>query len=327
MSPWDVARRSDRAAARQRSRPGPPVEWRDGVHLTGTPIWCDARRRRDVCFVSSADRVGRVGHGQLIGTPLTLALLGAGAGHLGVPLRQRFTLGTVRLELLPSGRGAGAAMLYAELGDARVLYAGAIRTRGAGELADVRACDALVVAAPVAGALPGLDDVVARVIAWLRARLAERVRPVLVVDSVLDGLEVAARLARDGIAFAGSPSLRDAAQHARKLATLPAIRARGTEPCALIRVDGDRARIAAPIATALVSPRALDAPAGVDAVFAWPFVADRKQLLAWIDQTGARDVFVTGAHADAIAAAIGARARSLGPPRQMTLFPREATSS
>ena len=33
-----------------------PVTWRDGVHLTGTPIWCDARRRRDVCFVSSASR-------------------------------------------------------------------------------------------------------------------------------------------------------------------------------------------------------------------------------------------------------------------------------
>jgi len=54
-----------------------PVTWRDGVHLTGTPIWCDARRRRDICFVSSADRVGRTGHGQLIGTPITLALLAA----------------------------------------------------------------------------------------------------------------------------------------------------------------------------------------------------------------------------------------------------------
>ena len=59
------------------ARPVAPVSWRDGVHLTGTPIWCDARRRRDVCFVSSADRVGRAGHGQLIGTPITLALVGA----------------------------------------------------------------------------------------------------------------------------------------------------------------------------------------------------------------------------------------------------------
>jgi len=79
-------------ARRPREAPTPPVTWRDGVHLTGTPIWCDARRRRDVCFVSSADRVGRTGHGQLIGTAITLAMLGArAAGHLAVPLRQRFT--------------------------------------------------------------------------------------------------------------------------------------------------------------------------------------------------------------------------------------------
>ena len=79
------------------------------MHLTGTPIWCDARRRRDVCFVSSSERVGRAGHGQLIATPITLALLGAEVGHLAVPVHRPFTLGTTRLSLIPSGRGLGAA--------------------------------------------------------------------------------------------------------------------------------------------------------------------------------------------------------------------------
>ena len=102
-------------ARRPRAASIAPVTWRDGVHLTGTPIWCDARRRRDICFVSSADRVGRTGHGQLIGSPTTLALLSAkGDGHLAVPLRQRFTLGTLRLELIPSGRGLGAAALHVD---------------------------------------------------------------------------------------------------------------------------------------------------------------------------------------------------------------------
>src|SRR5262249_60854032 len=98
-------------------------------------VWGRARRRRDVCFLSSADRVGRAGHGQLIGTAITLALLdAAGHGHLGVPLRQRFTLGTVRLELIPSGRGFGAAALHADIAGKAVLYAGAVRAspRGLG---------------------------------------------------------------------------------------------------------------------------------------------------------------------------------------------------
>ncbi|MBA3454766.1 MAG: hypothetical protein H0T42_16890, partial [Deltaproteobacteria bacterium] len=56
------------------------------------------------------------------------------------------------------------------------------------------------------------------------------------------------------------------------------------------------------------------------ATFAWPFVASRTQLLAWIEQTRAREIFVTGACADPIAQTLGARARVIGPPRQMALF-------
>jgi len=120
-------------ARSSRAAPAAPVTWRDGVHLTGTPIWCDARRRRDVCFVSSADRVPRGGHGQLIATPTTLALVGtsADAGHLGVPLRRPFTLGTLRLELIPSGRCLGAAALHVDARGRTALYAGPVRTADA----------------------------------------------------------------------------------------------------------------------------------------------------------------------------------------------------
>src|SRR4051812_1616684 len=102
-----------------RRRPRPAVascvSWRDGVHLAGTAIWCDARRTRAVCFASSADARERPGHGQLIATAETLALLGASGGaHLAVPWRRPFTLGTVRLELAPSGHGRGGAALAVE---------------------------------------------------------------------------------------------------------------------------------------------------------------------------------------------------------------------
>ena len=48
------------------------------------------------------------------------------------------------------------------------------------------------------------------------------------------------------------------------------------------------------------------------------------QLLAWIEQTHARDIFVTGACAETIIAKLGPRARMLGPPHQMVLFPQAA---
>jgi hypothetical protein len=301
------------------------VTWRDGVHLTNTPIWCDARRRRDVCFVSSADRVGRAGHGQLVATPLTLALLGAsGGGHLGVPLHQRFTLGTVRLELIASGRGPGAASLHVDLGGKTVLYAGAVRP----DEAEVRASDAVVVAAPYGEPrhrFPALAKVKAETLAWTRAQLATGHRPLLFVDTVLDGLEIAAALAAEGIATAAGRAIRDAALRAGNQLATP-----GKEPRAVVWLDGDRAgalRALAGknVATALVSARAVDDGVDTtDAAFAWPNAADRKQLLAWIESTRARDVFVTGACAESIVAALGSRARMLGPPHQMSLFPREA---
>jgi hypothetical protein len=288
------------------------------VHLTGTPIWCDARRRRDVCFVSSADRVGRAGHGQLIGTPITLALIGAKqAGHLAVPLHRPFTLGTLRLELIPSGRGLGAAALHVDLGSRSVLYAGAVRT-SAGE---VRACDAVVVDAPVG--LPhhrfeSVDVVLEQLVAWVTSRQTAGALPILLVDNVLDGFEVAARFAASGFEVAATRSLREAAALVADAPKLVAVPPRAQVPARMIvmRVEPDKIKLAN-TAMAVVSARAVDAP---QQGFAWPFVAGRDQLLAWIEQTRAKDVFVTGACADAIAKAVGARARVLGPPQQMALF-------
>jgi hypothetical protein len=112
---------------------------------------------------------------------------------------------------------------------------------------------------------------------------------------------------------------------------IPAIAAPGREPRAIVWLDADRASLAKslgdrPSTTALISARALAGATGHDAEFAWASAADHAQLLGWIEATSARDVFVTGAGAEAIVATLGARARVIGPPQQMPLFPHEARS-
>ncbi|HET9992498.1 MAG TPA: hypothetical protein VFQ65_28390 [Kofleriaceae bacterium] len=320
-------------APRLPARSQAPVTWRDGVHLTGTPIWCDARRRRDVCFVSAADRVTAAEHGQLIATPITLALVapraggGAGAGHLAVPWRRPFTLGTLRLELLPSGRGLGAAALHVDSRGRTVLYAGPVRTTADRDAAEVRTSDAVVVAAPFGEphhAFAAIDDIAGELVTWARGQLASGITPVAVVDSALDGLEVAAKLG-DQLPLAGSRALRDAAQRLANLETLPELRAPGKDLRLLVRVASDRAALPPKSSSALVSGRVLDGHAGFATGFAWPFAAGRVQLLAWIEQTRAKDIFVTGACAETIVAALGKRARVLGPPHQMTLSLGEAS--
>ena len=269
------------------------------MHLTGTPIWCDARRRRDVCFVSSADRVG-AGHGQLIATPQTLALIGA-KDQLAAPVRRPFTLGTLRLELIPSGRGIGAAALHVDAGDHSVLYAGPIRTTAQPSLegADVRAADAVVVAMPLADEveLPALPQAAEQLAAWVRGEQA----PVIAVENAIDGLEIATWLASLGVQVAGTRAMREASLRAGMNELAPKAEV-------LIKIEGERVKLPADHAL-----RRVDATT-------WPFVASDRELLAWIEQTRAKQVFVTGAGAERIVASLGPRARLLGPPRQMSLF-------
>ncbi len=133
------------------------------------------------------------------------------------------------------------------------------------------------------------------------------------------------RLAALGVPLAGSRALRDAAQRLEHLETLPEIKTSGKEPRLLVRVATDKLTPPVNAISALVSGRAVDGHAGFAAGFAWPFAAGRAQLLAWIEQTKSKDIYVTGACAEAIVAALGKRARLLGPPHQMSLSLGEAS--
>jgi putative mRNA 3-end processing factor len=318
-----------------------PVTWRDGVHVAGTPIWCDARRARDVCFVSAADQIGRVGHGQLIATLATLAQLGAappgGAAHLAAPYRRPFTLGTVRLELVPSGHALGAAALWVDAAGHRVLYAGAVCPGGGAGLAEpaeLRSCDTLVVAAPYGAPgdrFPARAEAAAAWLDFARETAAAGALAVALVSSPAKGLDVAAQAAAAGLAVGAHRAIHHATRRleAAGLAA-PSVRRGPPRAGALVWLVRDRARLDAALAgrparIALVSGAATDpeavAAAGAGHGVAWSNAADRDELLGFIADSGAPRVYLTGRCADAIAAALGDRARVLAPPHQMALFP------
>jgi hypothetical protein len=73
-------------------------------------------------------------------------------------------------------------------------------------------------------------------------------------------------------------------------------------------------------ATALLSGRPIGDSQATETHFPWTHAADRPSLLAWIEATRAKEIFVTGTAADAIVKALGDKAKYLGPPQQMSLF-------
>jgi hypothetical protein len=312
------------------------VAWRDGIHLVGSSIWCDARRARAVCFASQAT-IGagqRPGHGQMIATAETLALLGAaGDAHLAVPLRRPFTLGTVRLELLASGHGRGGAGLSADVDGRRVVYTGAINPAGGGrgEPAELRPCDTLVVVAPWGAPhhrFPPPAEATRQVIAACVARAADDVVVVALVDDAVAGLELAALLHGHGLAVAGHRSIVLGANRLIEAGLdAPPVRRAVARQRVLVWPLADRARLPAtlrglPTAMVLASGLATepDVAATADVAIAWSLAGDRDALLGVVRSSNATDVVLIGPGAEPLAAAIGGRARVLGPPRQMPLF-------
>jgi hypothetical protein len=324
------------------------VTWRDGAHIQGTPIWCDARRARDVCFVSRADAIPAARHGQLVGTAPTLALAAGGRAAEGassllpVPCGRPFTLGTRRLELVPTGGVVGGAGLLVDVDGRRVFYAGAVCPRGVGlgGAAEVRRCDALVLAAvhgaarfdPAAAAAAAVDFAV--------TAAAAGATPVLLVASASRGLDVAAALAAAGLAARAHREIHHAARRLAALdrpPPLPALRRpaprRGAAAgealiwmarrrAALAELALERPRIA--LVSGAASDPAAVAAAGAEVGFAWSSHADRDDLIGYIEAAGAGSVFLTGRSAEPLAAALdgaaGRTVRPLGPPHQMDLF-------
>lgn len=187
----------------------PLLAWRGGVHVLNTRVWCDALRLRDpgaVCFVSSAQiRIAAEAPGTILCTERTLrlrkALLGETPGALLSPMGRPFSLGTLRLELFPSGALPGAAALWLRLPSGRcVVHAGALGPAGAAlaEPVQVRPADALVVHAPLAAladALPSREEALAAVRAALVRGREAGALTVLLADTLTTAPELLHALA------------------------------------------------------------------------------------------------------------------------------------
>ncbi len=321
--------------------------WRDGVHICDTPIWCDARRAQEVCFVSAPHAVAQTRHGQLIGTATTLSLLPSGQDGTGpesrlpIPYDRPFTLGTRRLELLRSGHAIGSASLSITVDGQRILYAGAVCPAGSGlsDPADCRPCDALIIAADYGDpryVLPPRSQALEETLAFARDVIARGGVPVLLLSSPPKALDVLAELGAADIPAVGHRAFARAAQRLRASGVvIPPLRRARSAPsagAALLWPASARGRLDAvqlPKASrvALVSGAAArdDAIAAIraDAGFAWSNQADFQDLVGYVEGAGAERVYTTGACARRFAEAVarpGRPAVPLAPPEQLALF-------
>ena len=212
---------------------------RAGLHLSGTALWMDARRKSELCFVSHAhtDHIAR--HERVIATSATLRFmehrLGKVKNALPVPYNRPFELGPLMLELLPAGHVLGSAQLRVVMGDGtRVAYTGDLSLSPSltAEPAQIAECDVLVTESTFGHpryAFPPRDKVFDRLAEWCRAAQAKGLVPVVLGYALGKSQEAAAQLAQRGFSLCAHASIHAICELYGELGTpLPVRRFDGT---------------------------------------------------------------------------------------------------
>ncbi len=98
----------------------------DGLHLVDSILWLDAQANGELSFLSAPDLQSNPKVPQVIATAETVRILEAfrrKPNALVCQYNRPFSIGRLRMELLPSGCVLGGASLYVEIDGGRLLYA------------------------------------------------------------------------------------------------------------------------------------------------------------------------------------------------------------
>jgi putative mRNA 3-end processing factor len=315
-----------------------------GLHLSGTALWLDARRKSELSFVSHAhaDHIAR--HERIIATAATLRLmqhrLGKLHGALAVPYRRPFDLGRLMLELLPAGHVLGSAQIRVVREDGmRVVYTGDINFGNAAtaEPAEIAECDTLVIESTYGHpryVFPSRAQAFDRVADWCRQKLARRVTPVLLCYALGKSQEAIQALSQRGLRLCAHAAIHEVCQIYAELGLPMEVRRFdghfeegevGVFPPQMARSPQIR-RV--PNATAALTGWAIDGNSGArrhaaDVAFPISDHADFPSLVRYARECGASEVITVHGFAEELAKALRAEgliARAVDRPLQLKLF-------
>lgn len=318
------------------------LEFAGGIHLTHTVLWCDCDRRRDLSFISHAhmEFVGK--NRRILATDKTLKILTRGSGKVDAltsPYRRRFTLGPLELELHPAGHVLGSAQLLVERAGRRIVYTHDVSTRTMATVERAKPIECDVLALPATYGLPlyrfpPREEVAAGLRAFVERALSDGATPVLFAETIGLAQEVMRIVGEAGFKLRVQGSIYDVAKiYVEFGISLPNARRFGGTP------GRDEVVVFPPILrkhaairklkklrTAIVSGRAVEPGFAftqrVDEAFALGDAVDHAELLAFIRDTGARDVYLTGGFVEELAVELrarGVRVLPLVAPQQLSL--------
>jgi putative mRNA 3-end processing factor len=326
----------------------PPIELvRGELHLPGSSLFLDARRRRACAFVSHAhsDHLGR--HDRTIATSATIALARHRLGEqargeaLEAGYRVPFGLGDLHLELFPAGHILGSAQLRVQRDGVALAYTGdlCLEPTFTAEPAQVVPCDVLVTEATFGHpryVFPPKAEVLFEIRRFVDDALSDGVTPVLLGYAVGKAQEILKFLGEAGYRCRAHAAVHAVNRVYEEMGVaLPNVRPLGPEG-----PERDEVVVAPPHLqgaaairrirrrrTAVLTGWAVDGARfrwrAVDAAFPLSDHADFPSLVRYAKATGARRVFTLHGHAEELARELrreGLRAEPVAEQRQLELL-------
>jgi len=326
----------------------PPIEILDGeLHVPGSALYLDARRRTRCAFVSHAhgDHIAR--HDRTIATHATAALtlhrLGGKVRGEILPAEYRvpFGLGDLTVELFPAGHVLGSAQIRVARKGQALCYTGdlCLEPTLTAEPAEVAPCDVLVMESTFGlprYVFPPKEVVLREIRGFVDDALSDGATPVLLAYALGKGQEILKYLGEAGYPCRAHPVVHAVDRVYERLGvSLPNVRllgAEGPERGEVVVAPPHLARSSAiqrirRRRTAVLTGWAVEGGRfrwrGVDASFPLSDHADFPALLRYARATGARRVYTLHGYAEELARALrreGLRAEPLESARQLELL-------
>ena len=187
----------------------------DGLHLEGTILWFDSYRTDQLSFLSSAKITSRCLGPKFLATNETLKLLEAfhrKPQALVCQYNRPFSIGKLKMELLPSGAMLGGAVLLVEKDGERILYAPAIQTQKLSTVRPLEVCqaDSLILSADrpyLLDQMPHRKKEKERFLQSIRNHVGRGIYPIVLCEVFATAQELTKWLSDEGIGVAVHSSI------------------------------------------------------------------------------------------------------------------------
>jgi putative mRNA 3-end processing factor len=168
------------------------IEYDDGIHIKGTDLWFDAKRKTNFCFVSHAHADHAVKHNAILTTKETARFFEHRYGKTKFHTVEYNRVNKIRgakIQLFPSGHILGGAQILLEIGGVRIVYTGDFKLRKSwtAQKAEVKRCDILIMESTFGRPqylFPKSHEIQARMVRFVEEARADGEQPVFLAYSL-----------------------------------------------------------------------------------------------------------------------------------------------